>query len=778
MRISIVRPPKNYQKTKVKSAVVYYRWLFFGLLCLLAVPSQALHIIGGEITYECLGWTDGDPSTNSRSYQFYMNIYRDCQGGGAAFDSSPFSNILGTVSIYREDSTEEFLNIVLDAPEIFQVDTDPDNPCIIIPSNVCVEQGVYTFPVIDLPVSDESYFIAYQRCCRNNSITNIIDPQNAGSTYFIELTPQAQQVCNNSPAFNNFPPSIICSGLPLEFDHSASDADGDQLVYEFCAPFLGGGNPQVTGANNTALLGVAPDPDARPPYDEVSFVAPFYSALDPLGTAADINIDPNTGIITGTPQALGQFVVGVCVKEFRNGELLSVIRRDFQFNVTNCDPTVQTDLIGIPQVDDNNFAISRCGDPNISIINQSSQQFVEDFIWVFDFGDKDTTFNSWNLNFEFPGTGSYEGQLQLNPGSDCGDTAYVTIDILPPLTADFSYEYDTCTSGPVQFTDASFSEDVNTKVDNWTWNFGNGDGSSNSTPLYEYNAPGNRLVELRVTDENGCQDSITKLITYFPVPALILVSPSAFEGCAPGEITFNNLSNPVNEDYDILWDFGDGNTSTEFSPAHTYTEEGTYSISLDITSPIGCQTDTLFEDLIFIDPSPVADFTYAPEVLDVFNRTVQFTDQSSGAGRWYYDFEGVSYSTNPNPVFEFRDTGLQEVKLIVTHPSGCRDTTVKFLDVIPTVTFFMPNAFSPNDDSINDLFMGKGYLEGYKRFEMSIFNRWGERIFHTDSPTEGWNGNKFNSGRPVPAGVYYYLVQYTNPRGKEIELNGSATLVR
>ena len=774
MKDRIVLETKKYKKTYLFYQLLYpisgiLLYLLFGITSL-----NAAHIIGGEITYECLGWTNGDPSTNSRSYQFTLKIYRDCQGGGADFDSGPFGSFDATISIYREDIGEEFLNLVLAAPDVSTIDPNPGNPCVIVPNNVCVEQGIYVFPIIDLPVSTSSYFVTYQRCCRNNTITNIQNPGDSGASYFIELTPEAQAVCNNSPVYDDFPPVVICAGQAFNFNHSATDADGDQLVYEFCAPFLGGG---TNFDNPLAFDGLAPNPEAPPPYDEVNFIPPFYSALDPLGTDADININVNTGIITGTPQTIGQFVVGVCVKEFRNGELLSIVRRDFQFNVTNCTPTVVADIVEDEVINSADYLLTSCGDSSIFIVNQSYQQsFIDEFFWEFDLGEEDTMITSWNANLTFPGPGRYEGNLFLNPGSECGDTADIIIDIFPGLAADFDYSYDTCIAGPVQFLDQSFSDGGT--ISNWNWSFGNGFGSSNADPLYLYPDAGNRLVDLRVTDENGCQDSIRKLIQYFPVPALIIVAPSSFEGCAPGNITFTNLSNPVNDDYQIFWDFGDGNTSTIFTPTHTYTEEGVYSVSLDIISPIGCQTDTIFENLISIDPAPEANFSYSPQELDNFNSTVQFTDQSTGASRWYYDFEGVAYSTDPNPVFEFRDTGIQEVILIVTHPSGCKDTSIQYLDVIPKVTFFMPNAFSPNDDSVNDLFMGRGYLEGLKQFDLMVWNRWGEQIFHAEDPTVGWNGNKNNTEGPVQEGVYPYLVQYITPRGEKIELRGTVTLIR
>ena len=702
-----------------------------------------------------------------------MYIYRDCQGGGALFDSAPGAPYQASVTVYLQGQSNPVFNFSLGPPLIEPVDPNPGNPCLIVPSNVCVQRAVYNFPVVDLPVSNQSYYIVYQRCCRNNTITNIVNPGGSGASYYMELTPAAQAACNNSPTYNGFPPIVLCAGETFEFDHSASDAEGDQLVYEFCAPFLGGG---LNFDFPFAFDGVAPSPDAPPPYNPVTFVAPFYSALDPLGTNADININVNTGLITGVPQNQGQFVVGVCVKEYRNGQLLSTVFRDFQFNVTICDPTVVADIREDALINGNEFLLTRCGETRINFVNQSFQQaYIDEFYWKFDLGDRDTTINSWNAVVQFPGIGEYKGQLFLNPGTECSDTASIVVRIFPEIQADYVYYYDTCVAGAVKFEDLS---QAGAPISNWSWAFGDGQGSSNQNPDYVYAAPGYQQVDLRVTDQNGCQDSIRKEIEYYPVPALLIISPSSFTGCAPGSIFFDNLSTPINEEYDIYWDFGDGSSATEISPEHTFTKEGVFPVSLSVTSPIGCQTDTVFSNLITIEPSPVADFTYSPQELDNFNTEVQFSDRSSGASRWYWDFEGIAYSTSQNPAYAFKDTGLQEVKLVVTHPSGCRDTTVQLLDVVPKVTYFLPNAFPPNDDSANDVFIGKGYLRGLKAFEMSIWNRWGEEIFRTEDPMVGWNGKQNNTGKPLPVGVYFCLVRYTGPRGEKVELQGVATLVR
>lgn len=703
-----------------------------------------------------------------------MKIYRDCQGGGADFDSAPFGAFTASVSIYQEGESTAFNTYYLSAPTETFIDPDPGNPCVQIPGNVCVEEGLYIFPEIDLPIIDDSYFITYQRCCRNNTISNISDPGGSGATYFIELTPEAQASCNNSPTFNNFPPVILCADQPFVFDHSATDAEGDQLVYEFCTPFLGGGlNFDMPQAGN----GIAPDPDLPPPYDAVQFLAPNYTPLTPLGNASPVAINLTSGQISGTPGFIGQFVVGVCVSEYRNGQLLSVVRRDFQFNITSCDPTVVADLLEDELINDE-FVISQCGDTRVTFINQSYQQsFISDFRWEFDL-DSGTLVDdvNWNTAVDFLNDGTYNARLLLNPGTECGDTADIKIHIYPGVEADFSFAYDTCVAEPVQFENHSFTNSE--MITNYSWDFGDGAGSAGTNPLHLFSTPGNKTVSLRVTDNDGCEAEINKTIPYFPVPNLIVISPDAFTGCAPGEIFFDNLSTPIDNSYDIFWDFGDGGSDIAISPTHTFTSPGIFSISLEIISPIGCQTDTSFTDLIEIEPSPVADFVFSPEKPDNFAPEVKFTDQSSGASRWFWDFDGQATSIAQHPMYSFRDTGQQLITLIVTHPSGCQDSTNQVIDVVPQTTFFMPNAFSPNGDSVNDVFKGKGFLEGIKHFELQIWNRWGELVFQSDNPAEGWDGRLGKSGKAAPAGMYLYYVKVVGPRGEPAEWNGYATLIR
>lgn len=738
-------------------------------------PLQAAHIIGGTISYVCKG---------NGEYTFTMKIYRDCYGAngvpGAPFDGDNGSNapFPATITIYKGNSSNPFDVISVQNPTITRILPNLSNPCLVVPPNVCVQEGVYVFD-LDLPVSNESYHIVYQRCCRNGSITNLNDPGATGATYYMELTAKAQELCNNSPTFDLFPPIAICTNEPIDFNHAATDPDGDVLVYELCTSLNGGGNDEL---NFNAPNGVAPDPDLPPPFNPVNF-GTAYSFSNPLLASPPLFIDSNTGFMTGVPFAQGQYVVGVCVSEYRNGVLLSRTLRDFQFNVASCDPTVLADIEETDTVTlagQQYYVVDACGENAVLFTNQSrQQQFISEFRWEFDINGTTEVFNDWNPTVNFPGIGTYYGRLLLNPNAaQCADTAYIEVNVYPGIDPAFEFEYDTCNAGPVSFTDLTVAGAGPGSIVSWDWDFGDNKQSQEVNPFHTYLIPGNFNVQLVVRDTNNCTGLATEPLPYFPIPELLVVAPSEYIGCVPASITFDNLSVPIDESYTLNWDFGDGGTSGEISPTYVYENIGTYTVSLEVISPLGCQTDTIWNNLITVLPSPIADFTYTPLQLSNLQPTAQFNDQSIDAIKWRWTFGTSGISIEQNPSHTFPDTGMQVIQLVVFHESGCTDTIQKLLDVIPEVRYFLPNAFTPNGDGSNDGFRGNGLLEGATDFNFRIWNRYGELLFETDDPSEAWNGRKNNTGELSALGVYVVVVTYTGPRGEKKELRGYATLIK
>lgn len=729
---------------------------------------NAKHIIGGVITYECLG---------QGKYKFTMKMYRDCYGGGALFDQKASMGIFEkSGSSYTRVSPLDYSIPITSTRDV----PLPELTCLVAPSNICVQEAVYEweYTFSDWP-SNSSYIIAYQRCCRNNTISNIVDPSTTGSTFSVEITPQSQNLCNNSPTFQAFPPTVICANSIFNYYQSAADTENDQIVYSFCSPLVGGGpyGSEILDGDPNACDGVAPKPICLPPYYPVTYLLPNYSTTQPVPGAPPLTINPNTGLISGIPNQIGQYVVGVCMNEYRDGVFLSTIRRDFQFNVTSCDQSVFADVQENEMVGDSIFIINSCGDYNVNLVNESFiRQFIDQYRWTFNIGGVDTTFTDWSPSIVFPDTGRYEGVLVLNEGFVCGDTAKVIVNILPKTYPDFTFDYDTCVAGPIEFTDLSYSDGGDIISRNWL--FEPDSTSTEQNPSYLYRTPGLKPITLSVTDVNHCTVDTTKLVNWYPVPPYLLVEPNSFVGCIPMDIFFNNLSLPIDSTYHIVWDFGDGKFSDAINPTHTYDEAGIYTVSLSVTSPLGCYITDTFPSWIEAKISPIADFTYTPTTFNQFTSTVTCEDHSLNAYYWRWFFDDESTTSIRNPSYTFQDTGLQKITLIVTHPNGCRDTLTKIIDIVPEIRYFLPNAFTPNDDALNEFFQPAGYFEGVTNYEFSIWNRWGERVFSTNDPSQGWNGRKNNNGETSPVGVYVYLAKFTAPRGENFEYKGFCTLIR
>ncbi|MFZ9028528.1 MAG: hypothetical protein ACO2Z9_05895, partial [Crocinitomicaceae bacterium] len=277
------------------------------LLILFPFGSKASHIVGGDIYYDYLG---------NNNYRFYISVYRDCNSTGAQFDS-PLQ-----LAVYS--GTNLVQNIPVPFPGSQNLPVVFNNPCVTPPNNICIEKAEYEI-VVNLPPINGGYTISYQRCCRGPNITNLLNPDDTGFTLTCRIPGlDTGNWENSSPRFTNYPPLLLCNNDDLVFDHSATDPDGDQLVYSLVTPNSG-----------ASSFNPAPNPAPPPAYPPVQWAGGF-TAQNPLGPGATININQNTGLLTAAPQMLGLFVVGVRVQELRNGVVINETVRDFLFRVFNC----------------------------------------------------------------------------------------------------------------------------------------------------------------------------------------------------------------------------------------------------------------------------------------------------------------------------------------------------------------------------------------------------------------------------------------------------------
>ncbi len=373
------------------------------LLVILSLKSFATHIVGGEVYYDCLG---------GNNYKITLKLYRDCFNGIPPFDNPASVFIFNSAGIFI-DSLE------IPAPSSVFLPFPLTHPCLVPPTNICVEEAIYEV-IVNLPPLAGGYNLSYQRCCRNGTILNLILPGNVGSTYMAHIPDPAIAVCNSSPRYNNFPPIFLCAGVPLNFDHSATDLDSDSLYYELCDAFTGL-DPSCPILGAAALLngGACPTIASPPPYPLVPWLAP-YSGTNPMSSSPMIAVNPTTGMLTGTPNMVGQWVVAVCVSEFRNGILIDVNKRDFQFNVVECGipvasiPILQPFCFGSPS----NF----------------SQNSINAITYHWDFGDTLTSIDTSNIQsptWTYTNTGTFNLTLIVNPGTPCTDTANLLVTVNP-----------------------------------------------------------------------------------------------------------------------------------------------------------------------------------------------------------------------------------------------------------------------------------------------------------------------------------------------------------
>ncbi len=722
---------------------------FEGGLSLIPYPA------GTEAYYQCLG--EGE-EPNSRIFQVFMVEYQSDTNSIYITPSRPIIKFTGRKPYPVHAS--HFMQLPLISSELIP---NPDLPCLTSPEATVIKL-IYS-DTFHLSLIDSSYYFVNERCCRFGQTNLIGFPSNLppGIVTMTEITPQAQQSCNNAPVFDHQLPTIICVDELFEFSHTATDADGDQLVYEFFNPF---NTPADFNTN-----GWIP-----PPFDPIPFKLPFYSFQKPFGQSAYTRLDALSGKLEIMPDSTGLYLFGVQVKEYRNGTLMGQTYHDFQINVAGCEPWVKAAIAGEDVLPGSAYTVSLCEETSLELTNQSTQRdYIEEFFWQFDIEGQQLVYDSWDLSLSFPGAGSYQGQLLLNSGGACADTADITVNVVTDIRADFSFGYDTCVAGPVVFTDQSYSEGAQQL--RWLWQFGDGEQSTEANPAHLYQIPSDYDVQLKITDEFGCKDSLTQKLEWKPAPAIIILAPDRSEGCAPLDVLFENLSTPIDSSYDIYWQFSDGKEAFEISPLHRFEHPGTYSLYISITSPLGCSIDTTFNNWINASPPPLADFSWFPQQVFSSNPKVIFENRSENAWEWEWVLGEHANLFEHSPTYHFPDTGLQSITLVVKDQYGCTDSIAKMLDVVPHFSYYLPNAFTPNQDGKNDVFRAKGIWRGVKSFQMTIWNRWGEKVFEAFDPQASWDGRDTKTDKPLPTGVYYCRVNLTGPRGKKHEITQSVLLI-
>lgn len=575
----------------------------------------------------------------------------------------------------------------------------------------------------------------------------LVNIQDASSTSCLQtLNGSATVTVNPLPTASIAGTIQVCIGDP--FPVITLTGAGGQAPYTFTYTINGVMMPVITSTGDSATVSVSTAFSNTFVYSLVSVAdASLPSCSQPQSGSATVAVNPlPTATISGTttvcknappPNVTLTGVIGTAPFLFTYSINGGAVQSVSSLNANSVTFPVATDTEGLIT-----YTLLSVQDSSTSICFQTQNNIV-------------------TVTIKPLPTGSIGGTAAVCAGSPAPDITFTGASGTAPYT--FTYSIN----GLVQPT-------VTTSV-----------GNSISVAA-QTTSPGTFTYTLESIKDAGiisCNNLVgsTALITINPNPVVnFKVNDSA--GCEPLCVTFTDLSSIASgiSNAQWLWGFGDGGTSPE--SFHCYTNSSVFqplslNVTLTVTSDSGCTGTLSKNNFVTVYPNPEAGFTVQPAVATIINPVVLVLDASTGANFWEWDYGDFQIDSlfNP-PAHTYPDTGTYTITLITSTNYGCVDTAYQSIIIEPDFAFYVPNAFSPNDDGINDTFSGKGVF--ITQYDMTIFDRWGNLIYKTDSINKPWDGKANNGSKMAQADVYIYLIKVTDIRLENHKYTGIVTLVR
>ncbi len=457
-------------------------------------------------------------------------------------------------------------------------------------------------------------------------------------------------------------------------------------------------------------------------------------------------------------------------------------------SVYGCRDTMVNPMITFPNISvDFEFDSAGCSPHTVEIKNLSTKT-VDNHLWYFGEGStsvaKEPTFTYYNttdndqtLTITYIGLSKYQ----------CTDT------IQKNVTVYISPNVDFVAHAPSQrYPDDTVYFENYTQDGPWYYEWEFGDGNKLKTDekyfMYKYGkwAPNeeNNIfnVSLNVQTEH-CRNKVTHEVEILPPHPKIEITNNSPSGCVPLTVQFK-----IKEEYcnTYMWNFEDGTTSTEPEPEHEFTEPGIYNVKLTVEGDGGSHYDY---EIITVNELPEPDFTTTPKYVMLPDQPVQFFNSTRNGYTYIWDFGDGNYSTEINPYHQYTQEGFYDVKLIAISQAMCTDSIIKEQEVEVSGAGYIkfPNAFLPSEESpldgtypvpddVDNVF--HPVWHGVKKFEMWIFNRWGEQLFYSDDVNVGWNGKYGNNGTELGQDVYFWKAKGKFENNVPFKLAGDVTLIR
>ena len=365
--------------------------------------------------------------------------------------------------------------------------------------------------------------------------------------------------------------------------------------------------------------------------------------------------------------------------------------------------------------------------------------------------------------------------IQLTTASGCKTIQPVTVIINNTPVLSITDPNPVCSPNTVNLTSPSITSGSSSGVTLTYWQ--NAGATISLSSPQSISSSGTYYIQS--TTGAGCSvvESVDVSILQPPTP---IISADNLAGCSPVCVNFSDLTTDNVSTWN--WTLGNEGSSSDPNPSQCFTSVGQQNIALTVTGTNGCSA-TSSPITITVYPTPVADFSASSYTISMIDgdSIVSFYNQSTpDVVSWYWDFgTGETLSTNqPSPSYgyPFTNGGNYTTTLTVYNSFGCSDVITKEIIVEPYFTFYIPNVFTPDSDGKNDTFFGLGI--GIVDYEITIFDRWGEKIFESNNIEKGWDGRAKGGAEIAQQDVYVWKVNLKDIFNKKHEYIGKVSLIK
>lgn len=449
-------------------------------------------------------------------------------------------------------------------------------------------------------------------------------------------------------------------------------------------------------------------------------------------------------------------------------------------NSFNCSHTVSGISVVSPKPVVNFQATTACHNQATQFTNLSSIATGSIIKYRWDFDNNGTADDSTaNPSHVYPLAGTVQSKMTAISNNQCANQLISPVVIHFNPVANFSVP-SACIPAASHFNNLSVSNDGVITSYNWDFNGDNVFDNVQQNPQYIYTQTGNYGVKLEVQTQYGCVNTIIKSAYVNATPSVLFAAQNNI-GCPSLCVKFiNNSSINSGQIVTYQWLFGD-NSGPDYSqnPTHCYST-GNYNVILKAISDSGCVSSSTLPNLVNVYPVPVADFAVTPTEVEITEPLIEVADKSIGASTVVYDFSDGTHKTDRNFSHTFVTDDAKTVAIMqrVSNTYGCRDSIIKDIVIKPAYVLYIPNAFTPNSDGLNDGFKAVGI--GVTQFKLQVFDRWGALIFESNDINKAWDGSVNGKGGfdSAKEEVYVWKAHVTDVLLNTHDLIGHVTLLK